>query len=76
MAKPINVEIRPKYHNEPIEKMIKRFSRKVKKEKVIEKYKERLYYEKPSIKKKREKHRRKRVLEKLRMEWEKSQKKI
>ena len=41
------------------------FSKKVKKERIIEDFIERKRYEKPSIKRKREKHRRKRVLEKL-----------
>ena len=34
--KPVRVEVRAKYPDEPIERMVKRFSRKVKKERVIE----------------------------------------
>ena len=34
--KPIRVEIKARYADEPIEKMIKRFNRKVKKERIIE----------------------------------------
>ena len=70
MSRAINVEVKPKYFNEPIEKMIKRFSRKIKKERIIETYKERMYYEKPSLKRKREKRRRQRVLENLRLKRE------
>ncbi len=35
--------------NEPFEKMVKRFMKRVKKERVIEQVKERRYYEKPSV---------------------------
>lgn len=54
--------------NESGESLIKRFSRKVKKEGIIEEYKNRKYYEKPSVKKRRDKLKRKRVLKKLFME--------
>ena len=56
--------------DEPIERMIKRFSKKCKKERIVEKYRERMYYEKPSVKRKREKERRKQVLQKLRAKLE------
>tara|TARA_B100001094_G_scaffold332796_1_gene406545 strand:- start:4407 stop:4568 length:162 start_codon:yes stop_codon:yes gene_type:complete len=47
--------------------MIKRFMKKVKKEKVIEIYRSKTdYYEKPSVVRNREKKRRKNVLRKLR----------
>ena len=71
MSRAIVVEVRPKFKDEPIERMIKRFSKKCKKERIIEEYRDRMYYEKPSIKRKREKERRKRVLQKLRMKLEK-----
>jgi|TARA_R110000824_G_scaffold349580_1_gene536465 ribosomal protein S21 len=51
--------------NEPTEKLIKRFSKKVKEEKIILEIKERMYYEKPSTRRRKEKARRKRVLDKL-----------
>ena len=51
--------------NEPAEKLIKRFSKKVKEEKIILEVKERMYYEKPSSRRRKEKARRKRVLDKL-----------
>lgn len=46
--------------NETSENLIKRFGRKVKKEKIVEEYLERRFYKKPS-EKKREKHRRRLV---------------
>ena len=61
--KSILVEVKPRYHNEPIERMIKRFTKKCKKERILENYRDKMYYEKPSEKRKREKQRRKRVLE-------------
>ena len=70
MSRAVVVEVRPKFKDEPIERMIKRFSKKCKKERIIEDYRDRMYYEKPSKKRKREKERRKRVLQKLRMKLE------
>jgi len=67
----INVEVKPKYENENIERMIRRFTKKCKKERIIENFRDRMRYEKPSIKRKKEKARRKKVLEKLRIEREK-----
>ena len=46
--------------NETSENLIKRFGRKVKKEKIVEEFLERRFYKKPS-EKKREKHRRRLV---------------
>ena len=66
-----NAEVKPKYENENIEKMIRRFTKKCKKERVVENFRDRARYEKPSIKRKREKAHRKKVLEKLRIEREK-----
>jgi len=63
--RPINVEVKPRYKDEPIEKMIKRFAKRVKNKKIIENVIARRRYEKPSITRKREKQRRKKVLEKL-----------
>ena len=68
--RPIIVEVKPRYDNEPCEKMIKRFMKKCKKERIIEDYRDRRYYEKPSIKRKRKKARRQKVLEKLRVKLE------
>jgi len=66
----VNVVVKSKYNGEPIERMIRRFNKKVKKEKIIEDFRENRYYEKPSERKKREARRRKKVLEKLRLKRE------
>jgi small subunit ribosomal protein S21 len=65
MGRPINVEIRPRDKNESLERMIKRFTKKVKNSKILDVYKERQRYEKPSDKKRKDKVRRKKLLEKL-----------
>jgi len=70
-TRPINVEVKPRYENENIERMVRRFTKKCKKERIIENFRERSRYEKPSVKRKKEKARRKKVLEKLRIEREK-----
>ena len=63
MSRAVLVEVKPR--DEPVEKLIKRFVKKCKKERVVENYRDRMYYEKPSIIRKREKERRKRVTQKL-----------
>jgi len=68
--KPINVEVEVNYRDENPEKLIRRFVKKVKKERILENYRDRMYYEKPSTKKQRLKARRRKVLEKLRIERE------
>jgi ribosomal protein S21 len=50
----VNVKVVPK-KDESAERMIKRFMKKVKKERVIEQVKDRRYYEKPSVVKRRAK---------------------
>ena len=60
----VNVQVRAR-RNESTENLIKRFSRKVKREGILEEVKNRKYYEKPSVKRRREKVRRKRTLKKL-----------
>ena len=69
MEKPINVEVQAR-KNEPIEKTIKRFSKKVKKERIVEEHRERKYYEKPSEVKRKLKKRRKATLDKLKAKQE------
>jgi ribosomal protein S21 len=66
MSKVVRAEITPKYFDEPLERMIKRFSKKVKKERIIDLVLEKRHYEKPSVKRKRDQKRRKKVLDKLR----------
>jgi len=63
--KPSNVTVEPK-GNEPIEKTIKRFLRKVKKSSIADEYKKRRFYEKPSDIKRKQRKRREAVLRKLR----------
>ena len=60
----VNVYVKAR-RNESSEALIKRFSRKAKREGVVEEYKNRMYYEKPSVKRRRDKIKRKRVLKKL-----------
>ena len=62
--KSINVETRVK-RGEDIERTLKRFIKKVKKENIIEDVRERQYYEKPSEVKPRLKNKRKATLDKL-----------
>jgi len=64
MSSSINVEVYPR-KNESIERVIKKFSKKVKKEKIIEDYKENMYYEKPSEKRKKLLKRRKATLDRI-----------
>ena len=62
--KPMHVETKVR-KDENIERAIKRFTKKVKKERIIDIIRERQYYEKPSEKKARLKKRRKATLDKL-----------
>ena len=50
----VNIKVQPK-KDEPFERTLKRFMKKVKKERIIEQVKERRYYEKPSIVKRKQK---------------------
>ena len=51
MAKSCNVYLKAR-KNEPADRLIKRFIKKVKKEKIVEEFRDRKYYKKPSVKKK------------------------
>ena len=57
MAKnrPVNVEVNIREPRGDINKLIRRFMKKVKKERIIEDYLEKRFYEKPSVKRRREK---------------------
>ena len=57
MSKIVNVEVKLSDTRGNFERMLKRFIKKVKKEKIIDTYKERRFYEKPSAKKRRIKRR-------------------
>lgn len=65
----INVEITPR-RNESPERMIRRFIKKVKKERILEEVRDRAYYTKPSDRRRKEKRDRKRMMDKLRLERE------
>jgi small subunit ribosomal protein S21 len=69
MSGPINVEVRLR-DGEPVERLIRRFTKKVKKEGVMDEYRKRQHYEKPSIKKRRKKMKRKQIVQKLQRERE------
>jgi len=60
----INVEVKPKYPDEPLEKMVRRFIKKVKKQEILDRYREKMYYEKPSTKRRKEAERRKKIKKK------------
>ena len=57
MSKPVNVSVHIKQCQGNVEKMIRRFIKKTKKERIIDEVKDRRYYKKPSDAK-REKQRR------------------
>ena len=63
--RPINVQVKTTHRDEPPEKLIKRFMKKVKNERIIEKFLERKRFVKPSIKRRKEKIRRKKLIQKL-----------
>ena len=60
---PIRAEVRARPNEHP-ERLINRFIRKVKKEKIIEKLRDLRYYEKPSAKRNKLKQRNKRISKK------------
>jgi len=61
MAKrPARVEVFPR-RNESTERLIKRFIKKVKKERIIEQVRDLQYYEKPSVTRNRIKRRKRRI---------------
>jgi len=62
MAKTVNVEVRAR-NGDSAERLIKRFIKKVKKENILEKYKEKMVFKKPSDKKREYKKRKKREFE-------------
>ena len=65
MAGPINVEVRLR-ERETTDRLIRRFRKKCKKEKIQQQVRDLRYYEKPSVKRRMIKKARKRVLDKLR----------
>ena len=67
--KNINVEIVPR-NNESVERLLKRFTRKIKKEGIIQEVRDRRYYEKPSQKRRRQASERKRAIERAKRKKE------
>ena len=55
MSKTVNLEVNLDEVRGDQNRLIKKFIKKVKKSKILEKYREKLYYEKPSDKKRRKK---------------------
>jgi len=66
---PINIETKVK-PNDSIERAVKRFSRKVKKEGILDQVREKMRFEKPSDKKRRMAKKRKAVLRRLKQKEE------
>ena len=69
MAKPVHVEVIAK-NGESGERLIKRFLKKMKKERIMDEFFKHSYYEKPSTKRRRKAKARAEVLRKLRLEQE------
>ena len=57
MKKTAQVIIKPRHHRETAERMIRRFIKKTKKERIVEEARERRRYKKPSIRKKEKRER-------------------
>lgn len=55
MGKTVNVEVHLRETNGDVNRLIRKFIKKCKKERIIEDYLDRRFYEKPSSKKRREK---------------------
>jgi len=64
----VNVEVSLRETKGDVSKLIRRFMKKVKKERIIEDYLDRRFYEKPSVKKRREKLKRLRNIRKIEAE--------
>jgi len=69
MSKPIHVEITPRRNEQP-ERMIRRFTKKVKKEEILEQVRDRKYYVKPSEVRRKKRREREAVLKKLQAQRE------
>lgn len=71
-SKPSNLTERPRGKHDNDLRMIRRFMKKIKKFRILDDYRETLIFEKDSTKKRKAKKRRKKVLDKLRDEHQKS----
>lgn len=74
MSSPAHVEVKLR-ENESVERLIRRFIKKVKKEKVLEIYNERRYYKKPSLIRREKEKKRLQVIRKLQRDEELKQEK-
>ncbi len=70
--KPVNVSIRPRGRKDTQERMIRRFIKKCKKERIVERVRELQYYEKPSTVRRKKAKKRKKVLDKLKIKEQNS----
>jgi small subunit ribosomal protein S21 len=55
MANTVNVKVTIEETRGDINRLIKKFNKKVKKERILEQYRDRMYYEKPSKRRRKEK---------------------
>jgi len=70
MARSVNVKVERK-EGENIERLIRRFVKRVKKEGILEEYREKMYYEKPSTKRRRIKSAQRRAAQRKQQEQQK-----
>ena len=69
-AKPVHVEVVPRKNESP-ERMIKRFIKKVKKEGVLDEWRQKhMFFEKPTDKRRRKKKERTRTIKRLQREYD------
>ena len=66
--RPVNVEVHIRETKGDISKLIRKFMKKVKKERIIENYLDKRFYEKPSIRRRREKAKKLRNIRKAEQE--------
>ncbi len=66
--RPVNVEVSLREVRGDVNRLIRKFMKKVKKERIIENYLDRMYYEKPSTKRRKEKLKKRRNAQKAEKE--------
>tara|TARA_B100000925_G_C21993288_1_gene467749 strand:- start:1232 stop:1510 length:279 start_codon:yes stop_codon:yes gene_type:complete len=66
--KPVNLSEKPRGKHDNEARMIRRFMKKMKKYKVLEGYREKQYFEKPSEKRRNQAKKRQKVIDKLKAE--------
>jgi ribosomal protein S21 len=70
--KPVHVSVRPRGKKDTQERMIRRFIRKCKKERIVERVRDLQYYEKPSVVRRKAAKKRRKVLDKLKIKEQNS----